>query len=356
MKKFEKNIIWAFGIIFACILILGKGMTVSAEQAIVPVAGNGNTYQYQMAAGMGILSVPVQISQAGAVYFEITAQTDAEMFSAVLSDSAAASDSSGWLAYSVDKKITLSSYAKGACAWYLHFATQASDIDKDVSISVRAYQDAAKAGNGTLKKGKWTSVYIEDEGSVYYKITVPSSGCLTLEMSSDNESALLESTLLNNKKKKISKDSYSLKETHYGVKKGTYYMKVDNGSAKGAVCKIRYTFEKISVNKNTTQSKAVNLKKGKKGKGIFLRGEKKSARWYKVKLNKNKTIRWTISVKANYSAGDFSIYEGPYKAIKTKILENGKNTWKLKLKKGTYYFVMNIFNSGGEGSYSVQWK
>ena len=182
MKNFKKNIIWALGLVIASILILGKGVPVSAQQVIAP----------------------------------------------------------------------------------------------------------ATAGGDTLQKGKWASHYIEDGASGYYKIKVPSSGCLKIEMKPSDESRLFNLTLLNGKKAKISDDTYETEEVYYGVKKGTYYIKVDNKGSEGEVCSLRYTFEKIKLNKNTKRSKAADLKKGKKVKGILLCGSKKNWHDYKVEINTKK--------------------------------------------------------------------
>lgn len=364
MKNWKKNLMGILSVILFCFCVIGSGTTASAaEQTIVPTyigsnenTNNANTYNYQINGNSGILSVPVQVSRAGAVKLEVTTKTSAETMCMVLSESAQSIDSSAWLSVSYalsNQTITLDAYAKGACTWYLYVFSDKANSDKEVAVTVKAYQREVSAG-GTLSKGKWVSGYAIDTKPVYYKIKVTSSGCLKLETSltdnSENESGI---TLLNSKKKAISSSGKSeSKVTYYGVKKGTYYLKLENAGD----YKIRYTFEQIGTKNNTKKSKAINLKRGKTDKGLFILGDKKNERWYKINLNKKQTVKLNISVKGNEYYTDFTVYQlngKKTKIVKSDDLKNGKNTAKVKLKKGTYYIVID---SEGTGSYSIQWK
>ena len=137
---------------------------------------------------------------------------------------------------------------------------------------------------------------------------------------------------------------------YYGVKKGTYYVKVDTDAA----YKIRYTFETAADKKNTTKKKAVSLKQKKTVKGLFVINEKKS-RWYKVKLKKTQTLKLTLNASTDKYGFWYQITDSKGKKIvSNQELPRGKKQFKKKLKAGTYY--LEIAPTGATGSYSVKWN
>lgn len=76
---------------------------------------------------------------------------------------------------------------------------------------------------------------------------------------------------------------------------------------------------------------------------------------------KDRTVRINLSTKGNSeSAYTFEAYQLQGKKLKEVVyheIKLGKDNGKVKLKKGTYYFVIeSMGNIFGTGSYTVQWK
>lgn len=363
MKTWKKQILWMISAVFICLIVIGNGSRTYAEEIIVPAytgeTGNveASTYQYQLTADKGILTVPVQISNAGLAVFEVTPKTSAAALHVVLSSQANAKAGDGWISIgtAVDGSTEkLIGYAKEPCTWYLHFFTAKND-DKEASITVKASQRAMVEGGGTLKKGTWSDYYIEADTTAYYKIKAPASGLMKLEVTAEEESPLLEAVLLNGKKKPLSSESpaYISKPLYFGVKKGTCYIRLYNDGMEGAAVRIRYTFENVKTTKNISKSKAISLKKGKTAKGLLLCGDKKTERWYKVTVPKNRKVKISLSAKSNDNDFSLWIYQANMKNVKSLELNNGKTKKTLSLKKGTYYFVISGYDTG---MYSIQWK
>ena len=324
----------------------------AAEINTIELASSKKTYQYTIKADEYVPYIPVKVSSPGEVHLDIKFKTQAEKVNIVLSSKASMGDSDAWLKTVLegrtDKQYNLSTYVKKACTLYLCIFEGRESHDMDITIT--AYQRQTAAG-GTLKKGKWTSGYASYNVPVYYKVAVPSSGSLKVDTSgSTNGAAQIE--LLNSRKKTINYlGSSSEKTSYYGVKKGTYYIKLLNDGT----FRLRYTLETVKGKNNTKKSRAVNLKKGKTEKGVFAIGDKKYERYYKLVLKKNQTITGNISVKSN---GSYSCFISQRvgkkdKTVKYTELERGNNKVRAKLKKGTYYLMIYTVETGG---YSIQWK
>lgn len=162
----NKKKIWT-GLLLMLLCTLAMGMSVFAaeNETIVPTylkAGesmaNANTYQYQFNAGNELLSVPIQVSEAGKVCLEVSNKTEGTTIGVVLSSSSTANDQSGWLDISMPEKqtITVKANATKKCIWYLYVLSVADeDAGKDITISVKAYQQEipnVKASNVRLSK------------------------------------------------------------------------------------------------------------------------------------------------------------------------------------------------------------
>lgn len=363
MKKYRKNVLWAISMAFICILVLGKGAFVSAAETIVPAyvgandsVANVNTSQYQMPAGTETLSIPIQISKLGTATFEITPVGGVSGINVALSESASHKDPRGWLEFSSvlpSQTVSLQSYAKGACVWYLHFIAKQGAASQNASFGIKAYQRGLAAGitagSGNLKKGKWAYFCLGQDETGYYKIKAPSSGCLKFEISykTDHRPEII---LLNSKKKRV--DEAVENVSYYGLKKGTYYVAVRNSGVSEDIYKMRYTFKNVKITKNTKRSKAASLKKGKTYKGMFLTGGGVSGYWYKLKLTADRTVK--INVQSNNDGATGLLMVNPSSGYaKALKLKNGKNSKKLKLKKGVYYLSIDGISGG---TYSLQWK
>ncbi|MCI8489797.1 MAG: hypothetical protein HFJ04_06055 [Lachnospiraceae bacterium] len=367
MGKLWKKILLLISAIFTCMIVIGGGVKTYAEETIIPtyLGKNGNTssastYRYKLNVNRGKVIVPVQISHAGLAVFEVSPNFPTEgadtALGVVLSGGSAIDDSSDWLCVetSLDNQtVKVQGYAKGACTWNLIFLVMDDDLP-DADVTVKAYQKAMDTGDSTLKKGKWDSYFIESDSTALYKIKTPSSGMLKLEVDIEKGSSIYNPVLLDSKGRSVLPGSYAKKVNYYGLKKGTYYLRIKNISLyKGGVCRMRYTFEKIKIASHTKKSNAINLKKGKAVKGIFLPGNKKAEHWYKVNISQNQMATVTASTKSNTKNFSLSIYQENGKSVKKFSLKNSKTQKKVRLKTGMYYFVIK---GSSTGSYSVQWK
>ena len=121
----------------------------------------------------------------------------------------------------------------------------------------------------TLKSGKVYNQTVQKYGDTYYyKITVPKAGYLTVKgyaysKYKANTNYSMRMTLCNSKKKPVD-SSYGTGSSenrgykvYYGVKKGTYYLKVTDG----APYKLSYSFKAVTEKSGSKKSKAVALKK-----------------------------------------------------------------------------------------------
>lgn len=123
----------------------------------------------------------------------------------------------------------------------------------------------------TLKSGKVYNQTVQKYGDTYYyKITVPKTGYLTVKgyaysKYKANTNYSMRMTLCNSKKKPVD-SSYGTGSSenrgykvYYGVKKGTYYLKVTDG----APYKLSYSFKAVTEKSGSKKSKAVALKENK---------------------------------------------------------------------------------------------
>lgn len=174
--------------------------------------------------------------------------------------------------------------------------------------------------------------------------------------------------LMNSKKKSISGDYQSVYAsknytTYFGVGKGTYYIAVKTSDP---IYGIRTTYNKVTEKSGSTKSKAKSIyKKGTK-KGIITASQSStSGDWYKFKITKSQTVKFSISTLASsngglrvsfYKAGSsyafgsqsFSSYT-PSGTVQPYTYGYGK-----KLAPGTYYVKVQKY-SGGNGYYKMKW-
>lgn len=381
MKKYLKTMVLAICAVFAFILTVKMGgYNVYAKDIIVPTyidangsTANANTYQFQKPAGVSKISIPVQISNAGRVELEVTSGGSLNTVEAYLSDDPNFQNwyHSEWFSGAdiptsgqTDKII--SEYAKGPCTWYLYLIAQKEDVNQNLVFTVKAYQRGlaagVTAGSGDLKKGEWSSFCL-DKGEIgYYKIKVPSSGCINFEITefqSQKRELYIKPdiSLLNSKKKSIC-GVYTEKKNFLWVKKGTYYIKIEYSSSndKEEVFKMRYTFKKAKkkkIAKNTKAARSIILKKNKKSEAMVLAG-KSDGLWYEFKLTSDQTVRLNFSAKNDEAASALVGSMDENKKPKKFKIKKGTTSKKLKLKKGNY--LICLFPSEHGGIYSIQWK
>lgn len=354
---------------FVFLLLVLAGVHVSAEevQTIVPAIGgaeSANVYSYKIPEKEdgNLMIIPVEISRAGMLKMDIKVQA-AKSYYIYFSKKSPTDDLSlESQIWNVMKNKTSTStckfYAEKPSTCYLTFFTMEK---QPLNVTVKAYQNTAKLmTNGKLKNKKWEKGFASYGKDAFFQVKASSSGCLQIDVKPSEKGQSVEITLLNSKKKEVLTDESSSyeKKTYYGVGKGTYYIRVETDGE----FQIRSVFESIKEKKNTSKAKAVHLKQGKTEKGLFRLGDKKGERFYKVTVPKTRTVRISISTKTNGALPDFTVYQVQGKKLEEveySGLKIGKNNLKVKLKKGTYYFVVNNFSSDsiyGNGSYTIQWK
>lgn len=215
--------------------------------------------------------------------------------------------------------------------------------------------------------GGYTYVGVNESSSntVYHKLKVKSSGALVVSGNTVYSwgTSGISVVLCNSKYQVIDSSSYGSfvnatneKAQVYGVKKGTYYLKVS-----GRTNYILATGFKSWTDKGgNSKNKAKTIKINKTVKGVMPAGENK-ADWYKFKVTKNKKLKLTISEEGNGGV-QFTVY-GPgisksgssiscYNAGKTTWLSRGSK--KVKASKGTYYIKVTRTSKKTSGVYSVK--
>ena len=222
-----------------------------------------------------------------------------------------------------------------------------------------------------------SGVNVDTSANIYHKLTVNSSGLLTVGANeiyvssySGNVSYYGMYVQLYNSKMKLL-DIYDSGEyvnavnedvAVYGVKKGTYYIKV-SGEQNYAIAA---SFEKTTNKGGTSKKKATTLKHNRTTSGIMPAGEKSSATdWYKFKVTKSKKLRLNISTTGN-GYFKFYLYGPSYKnGCYIDSLWNEKGTYysinsltrkKLKVKTGTYYIKVVRSTKKSSGKYTLRWK
>ena len=134
-------------------------------------------------------------------------------------------------------------------------------------------------------------------------------------------------TLYNSKKKAISNSNYTSSSneymTYYGVKKGTYYIKI---SGKGLYNITAHVAKKAAI-PATTKAKAKKVTSSTKYY-VMPASTKKSSAWFKFTISKPKKVTLTTSYIGDYSL-DVKIYKGSKSVDSFKLYNNDK--------KGRYY-------------------
>lgn len=214
----------------------------------------------------------------------------------------------------------------------------------------------------TLKNGEATYGYLSyNLKETLYKVTIEETGYISLNMQSDYQYATAYVTLLDSKKKELEKEAYvnvTKKDTmYYGVKKGTYYVKVRSSMG---IYSVSYSFQKVKDNGATKKEKATALKLGGKAtSGVILADSKETtADWFKFTLKESTKIEIKISGNTNNSIR-FEIESDSvnflWNNLKiTNVAKENTGTLTKALPKGTYYIKVYKGMSGTSGNYSIQ--
>lgn len=263
-------------LVFLLVILARVNVYAGDVQTVVPAIGeaeSANSYQYEIPAKAGgnALTIPIEISSAGLVKLEVAVQAEKD-FTVMMTKKMRLAGVADvlWVAGNARQK-NYEYFAEGSCTRYLNFFTEK---EQTLKVTIKAYQNTATVtANGKLKNKKWANGFAYSRKSAYFQVKAGSSGCFQIDVKPLEKGQPVEITLLNSKKKEVLTDSSSSyeKTTYYGVKKGTYYIRVDTDGE----FQIRSTFETIKEKNNTNKAKAVNLKQGKTEKGMFWLGDKK---------------------------------------------------------------------------------
>lgn len=213
------------------------------------------------------------------------------------------------------------------------------------------------------------------EGTVYHKITVKKDGVLLVSGFSKTGSGSTRGVniwLCNSKKKSLeikSAGTYVGSQTaesfsYYGVKKGTYYIKVKNQPYYCVAARVQTVADKGASSKG----KATTIKQNKTMKGLMPAGESATkADWYKFKVTSKKVLNLKLQALGTGSFR-FYLYGPSYKngiLIDTLLNTGGEyvsvnsRRAKIKVKPGTYYIKV-VRGTGkskkASGFYSVRWN
>lgn len=230
----------------------------------------------------------------------------------------------------------------------------------------------AMAGSPKVVILKSNKLYNKFSGNysdvTYYKINVARSGYITVygygyRPSSNSKYSLGGVQLCNSRKKALEKNktyvsAYTRDRTYYGVKKGTYYLRIEGNNYK-----LKYSFTAVSEKSGSSKSTAVEIKKGTTKRGLLIAGESGSKTdWYKIRLTNKQKVRLTFGARANDHVSFKIIPANPKVFIpgSTAYYKNTTETVKTKdaLPTGIYYIRVNRMSKDADtsGYYTLKWK
>ena len=228
--------------------------------------------------------------------------------------------------------------------------------------------DMQKAENGVYSS---TATWGDTSTVAYHRLQVTKPGLLYVagaKYSYGNQYGMYI-TLCNSKMQNV--DCYSSGQyvtssdgAYYGVKKGTYYIKVTGYDTYTVAASLKNMADKGGASKK----KATTIKHKKQITGVMAAGEKaKKADWFKFNMTKSKKLYLTLSTAGNgYFA--FYIYGPSYKnGLYVASLKNSGGKYystnsltrkASKIKAGTYYIkvVRSSSSASSSGAYTIKWQ
>ena len=231
----------------------------------------------------------------------------------------------------------------------------------ELAYKVNAYSvDASETKSISIGK-KYISC--ARHAAQYKKITVKQAGKLTIKSNRyDSLSQVYDTqlvndkgdyfTLCNAKKKELTSESVGTTSKCYGVKKGTYYIKLSNTYSDYRVYSV--SFKKAGTPTNTKKKTAKTVTK--KLQSYVLTSESSATQWYKFTLKKAKKMKFYVNnqtddrlrieiQKKGDSASTLYVDKNDY--VDIQRTNYGKVT---KWEKGTYYVKITKYytsNTGG---------
>ncbi len=237
------------------------------------------------------------------------------------------------------------------------------------SAAQRTYVNFKSQGSGVYSA---TATFAREQ-SAYSKINVTKAGVfnitgMKIDVETNSHSPLLVS-LYDSKFKKLEASSSRVDGDHgvfaaYGVKKGTYYIRVSN--VRRYVLTLQY--KPLTEKSGKTKTAAVTLPRKKTVKGLAAAGEKATtADWYRFQVTQKQVLKLILAADGNGNLA-FYLYGPSYpdgkrvaslkKAQNVFYSINALTQQKTAVKPGMYYLkVIRASNSRmASGSYSLYWN
>lgn len=243
------------------------------------------------------------------------------------------------------------------------------DTFEEYDIDYTIAADIYSADDDVLTSGKSKLVtLLSSTDSNLYTITLKSPGAVNVYTTYANgKDCYINVDIyqkVSGKMKVVSKGTSLASGTVAGLAKGTYYIKLSNGS--DSYYSLKYKFTPITDKSGSAKSKAAALKLGTATKGLILTTDKKGkADWYKITLTKDQAVELELTgdvtddISLSFYDSDNSLfgklYVNEYSTVDSgaPYVSTGKGQ---KLPKGTYYIKVTKDGSSTSGSYSVKMK
>lgn len=325
-----------------------------------------HTFRVEANKGVDFLAIPVRVTGNGVALVDISVASEAGQIQ--IMDKYEPLPVWGFLirinrGTETWKKLDLT----GAGLHLICFKLDEADMNKQLDVTIKAYQ-YPDISNTDLRAGTVAVGYGAIAAKeIFYKLQIPSTGDIKVEVDAAEASGVV--SLYDRSKQDILAANMILDKENsriYGVKKGTYYLKVGVNGA----FRLKYTFTACKQKKNYKKSKATLLKKGKAAKGCFVAGDRKD-HWYKIKLKKSQKLQLTLTPAQKAASGEnchiFLYQKKPFQYIWTvkkgypysfrEKITGGKYQYRTmkKIPKGEYY--LKIFRGNDvDGGYQLKWK
>lgn len=207
----------------------------------------------------------------------------------------------------------------------------------------------------TLTSGKQVAVGAKKAQTIYFKFKVKKAGYITVK--GDDAAYYYDVTLCNSKKKALSGATDLGWTPTYGVKKGTYYIKVKSSYNSDGAYTLKVTSNSsIKEKSGKNRAKAVTVKRKATKKGTIQIGSGQ-ADWYKLKKTSKAKTTITINGRTNDKI-KVTLYRGGKKLASGTFSYRDKG-YKFTMSnypKGTYYIKIERGSKKSSGYYSVKWS
>ncbi len=217
-----------------------------------------------------------------------------------------------------------------------------------------------------LTRNKWykdNSLYYNQ--IVFHKVKTEKTGCIIIDGYGyskvrkgkfDLDIQIYDGKMRPAQTEKIKLTKTNKYRTYVSVKKGIYYIKVQD-----SLYKLKYSFKEIPDESGARMDKAKWLAKGETMQGILLLGESgKKSDWYRFNLTEKRKVIFTFGARSNKSI-EFTIHSKNYimknnSLYRLNVTKSDKTT--IEMPKGVYYIQVKRQgnNRNASGFYSVRWK